>query len=127
MIEIVWELLIKQDGAGKFELVFGPGGAWSKLYGGCDGFRGTTVLRDRENQRRYLVVDLWDAHDQRETALAENDAACADLEASLDALCESRKELGIFRVLAQATVRPRSSAGRRRGRDASQTGRRTSQ
>jgi heme-degrading monooxygenase HmoA len=124
MVEIVCEFVVKEEARGQFELAYGPGGAWSKLFAQHRGFRGTTVLRDTENPRRYLTIDLWETAAQREQALAEHRAECANLDAAFDDWTESRAELGVFRVLAEATVRPRGSAGRTRAGEARRGGRR---
>jgi heme-degrading monooxygenase HmoA len=115
MIEIVCEYVVKEEARGQFELAFGPGGAWSKLCAGSPGFRGTTVLRNTKNPRQYLTIDLWDTEAQREQMLAERKAEYADLDAAFGDWTESRTEVGVFRVLAEATVRPRGRA--RRGKD----------
>ena len=54
MIEIVWEFVVKEEAQGQFELAYGPGGAWSKVFAKGPSFRGTTLLRDTKNQRRYI-------------------------------------------------------------------------
>jgi heme-degrading monooxygenase HmoA len=112
MIEIVWEFVVKEEFRGQFELAYGPGGAWSKLFSGGLGFRGTTLLRDMKNPGRYLSIDFWDTLAQREHLLAEREAEYAKLDAEFAEWTESKREVGIFRVLAEATVRPRSSARR---------------
>jgi hypothetical protein len=112
MVEIVWEFVVKEEDRGQFELAYGPGGAWSKLFARCPGFRGTTVLRDTKDPRRYLTIDLWETAAQREQALAEREAEYSDLEAAFGEWAESRTEVGTFSVLAEATVRPRGRAGR---------------
>jgi hypothetical protein len=89
------------------------GGAWSKLYATSPGFRGTTLLRDQENPQRYLTIDFWDTEDQRVQMLTEHKAEYSKLEADFADWTEFKTEVGIFRVLAEATVRPR---GRRRRR-----------
>jgi heme-degrading monooxygenase HmoA len=111
MVEIVWEFVVKEEARGQFELAYGPGGAWSKLFARCLGFRGTTVLRDTKNPRRYLMIDLWETEAQREQALAERKAEYSDLEAAFDKWTESKTEVGTFSVRAEATVRPRGRAG----------------
>ena len=111
MVEVVWEFVVKEEARGQFELAYGPGGAWSKLFARCPGFRGTTLLRDTKNPRRYLTIDLWETGAQREQALAESKAEYSDLEVALDKWIESKTEVGIFSVLAEATVRPRGRAG----------------
>jgi hypothetical protein len=69
MFEFVWEFVAKEEARGQFELVYGPGGAWSKLFARCPGYRGTNVLRNTENTQRYLTIDLWKTEDQRERVL----------------------------------------------------------
>ncbi len=112
MIEVVWEFIVKEEARGHFELAYGPGGVWSKLFADCRGFRGTILLRDTENPRRYLAIDLWDTVAQRERVQAERSAEYADLHTSLAEWTESNAEVGIFRVLAEATVRSRGRAQR---------------
>jgi heme-degrading monooxygenase HmoA len=114
MIEIVWEYIVKEEARGHFELAFGPGGAWSNLFSGSPGFRGATLLRDMEDPQRYLAIDLWDTPAQREQALGERKAEYANLDATLAGWTESRREVGVFRALAEATVRPWGKS--RRGR-----------
>jgi heme-degrading monooxygenase HmoA len=111
MVEVIWEYVIKEAARAEFELAYGPGGAWSRLFARCPGFRGTTVLRDTENPRRYVAIEIWKTEAQREQALAESRAEYADLEARLGEWTKSRTEVGTFRVMAEATVRPRGKAG----------------
>ena len=71
MIEIIWEYIVKEEFRGQFELAYGPGGAWSKLFANSPGFRGTTILRDTAVPHPHdLTIDLWDTLDQREAFLA---------------------------------------------------------
>jgi heme-degrading monooxygenase HmoA len=125
MIEIVWEFVVKENARGQFELAYGPGGVWSNLFGECPGFRGTTLLRDTKNLRRYLVIDLWDTEAQREQVLTEREAEYTNLETDFADWTESKTEVGIFRVQAEATVRPRGKVQRRKTGDARRRGRRT--
>jgi heme-degrading monooxygenase HmoA len=116
MIEIVFEYVVNEEARGLFELAYGPGGAWSKLYARCQGFRGATLLRDEENPRRYLVIELWDTSADRGQALSEQEAEYADLESTLGGWTETQTKLGTYRVLAEATVRPRGRPRRRKPR-----------
>jgi len=125
MVEIVWEFVVKEEARGQFELAYGPGGAWSELFARCPGFRGTTLLRDTRDRRRYLAIDLWDTEAHREQMLAERQAEYSELEAAFAGWVESRTEVGVFRVLAEATVRPRGRARRSAAGEAGRRGRRT--
>lgn len=113
MIEIVCEFVVKEEAGGQFELAYGPGGVWSKLFAKSAGFRGTTLLRNTKNPRRYLTIDYWDTEAQRDQMLAERQAEYAGLQAALADLTESSAEVGVYRALAEATVRPQSGTRRR--------------
>ena len=58
---------------------------------------------------------MWDTVAQREQILAENRAEYAALEAAFADWAESRHEVGVFRVQAEATVRPRGRTQREVG------------
>ncbi|MCX7669186.1 MAG: antibiotic biosynthesis monooxygenase [Anaerolineae bacterium] len=113
MIEIVREFVVHEEARHRFELAFGPGGAWSQLFGRAAGFRGITLLRDVNERRRYLMIEVWDSEAHRRRALAEQGAEHARLEADLAAMVTSRIELGAFTMLAAAAVRPARGALRR--------------
>ncbi len=106
MVQIVREFVVREEARGPFELAFGPGGLWSRLFARSIGFQGITLLRDTKNPRRYLMVESWGTEAQREQALAEQQEEYAQLEAALAKWTESRAEWGVFRMLAQAAVRP---------------------
>lgn len=112
MIQIAWEWIVKEEFRGLFELAYGPGGAWSKLFERCPGFRGLTLLRDVKSPQRYLAVEFWDTEAQRAELLVGRQAEYAGLEASLGNWVEARTLVGVFRVLAEATVRPYNARGR---------------
>ncbi|HMK07738.1 MAG TPA: antibiotic biosynthesis monooxygenase [Anaerolineales bacterium] len=119
MIQIVWQYEVKEGCRSAFELAYGPGGAWSSLFGKCPGFRGTALLRDTSNPCRYLAVDSWDNEEDRQAMLAENREEHSALDSSFREWTESETRLGVFRLLAEATVRPGGNArhrvhGRRR-------------
>ena len=116
MIQIVWEYVVKDENQGQFELTFGPGGAWSSLFAGCPGFRGTMLMRDAENHLRYLAIDNWDTLAQRDQTIAGCEAEYSRLVDSIGDWTRSGAEIGSFRVLADATVRPRGRAQRRASR-----------
>jgi len=106
MIEIISEFVIKEEARGRFELAYGPGGAWGQVFARSPGFRGLTLLRDTQNRRRYLMIEVWETTAQRERALAERKAEYAALDIVLADWSEVRAEVGAFTMLAEAAVRP---------------------
>jgi heme-degrading monooxygenase HmoA len=120
VIQVVWKYVVKEEARGRFELAYGPGGAWSKLFARCPGFRGTTLLRDTADPRRYLTIDFWDSEAQRDEMLAEHAAEYAALDATFAEWTEAEEEVGVFSLLSQGTVHPvaakrRGGAGQTRG------------
>lgn len=114
MVQIIWEFIIKEENRGNFELAYGPGGAWSRLFARRPGFRGITLLRDTKNPQRYLVIELGETEAQREQALIDQSTSYSDLEAALSGWSQSRIEVGVFRIQVEATVRPFERARRSR-------------
>ncbi len=114
MIEVISEFIVIDSNRGHFELAFGRGGAWGKVFGNCPGYRGTSLLRDVDNPLRYLVIDIWDSPESREDALAEIESEYSELLLAMSEWTFSRTELGTFRIQAEGTVRPKAQARRRR-------------
>ena len=110
MIEIAQEFFVKEEARGQFELAYGPGGAWSNLFARSPGYRGTTVLRDTEDRRRYLTITVWSSAALQARALAQKKVEYAELQATFDAWTESKADLGVFRVLTEAAVRSMGGA-----------------
>lgn len=107
MIQIVWRYVVREERRGEFELAYGPGGAWHRLFGEVPGYRGTVLLHDARDPRRYLTVDTWDGEAERDAFLAAHRDAYAALDASFAAWTEAEEEVGVFHFLAEAAVRPR--------------------
>ncbi len=92
----VWEFTVAPDHVAAFERAYGPDGDWAQLFRGAPGYRGTTLLRDRRDPRRYLTIDAWAS----ETAWTAFRAAKADAFEALDRACEAltieEREIGRF-------------------------------
>jgi len=86
------------------------------LFAKCPGFRGTALLRDTNNPHWYLTVDSWDTEAQRDAMLTEHGAEYSRLDAELRAWTTHEAEIGVYRILAEALVRP--SLSDRRGKAA---------
>ena len=100
MIRIIWEFTVKGDAIALFEQAYGPDGVWAVLFRAYPGYRGTTLLRDADNPRRFLTIDRWESSAQY---LAMHEAARAEY-ARIDAECEGWTEaeakIGEFRECA---------------------------
>ena len=120
MIQVVWEFIVKESAVSQFLRAYGPGGPWSRLFEGYPGFRGTTLLRDTENPRRFLTIDFWETVGHRKRMMVQAKAQYVDLDELLADLTEDEDEIGVFDSLTDTPILPRSTT--RRG---IRTGRRT--
>jgi hypothetical protein len=120
MIHVIWAFVVKAEAIARFERAYGPDGAWARLFRAYQGFRGTTLLRDRGNPRRYLTIDLWDTSAQRRYMLTAGKARYADLDETLADLTESEDEIGTFEAPTIPKPRRRTAV---RGHNAAVTGR----
>ena|SRR5687768_6951756 len=59
MHAIVWEFWARTGREAEFERVYGPEGAWARLFARGEGFLGTELLRDVEARGHYLTIDRW--------------------------------------------------------------------
>jgi hypothetical protein len=107
MIQVIWQYEVKEGARTKFELAYGPGGMWSQLFSKAPGFRGTALLRDSGNPRRYLTVDSWDTEEQRNAMLAQLGEEYSALDSAFREWTEHEAEIGVYRILSEAIVRPR--------------------
>jgi heme-degrading monooxygenase HmoA len=104
MYIIMWEFQPKAGCEEEFEQAYGPRGVWAELFRRADAYRGTELLHDIRNARRYVSIDRWtsqSACDEFRSMLAgEYDAI--DRQCAL--LTESEHLIGAF-ILPQSAHR----------------------
>ncbi|MGH9699176.1 MAG: antibiotic biosynthesis monooxygenase family protein [Candidatus Acidiferrales bacterium] len=96
MIQFVWEFVARPGQTLEFERCYAPDGPWAELFRRAPGYRGTSILRDAEQPRRYLTIDRWDtaaAHQAMRERLAQEYAA---LDRACEQLTESERRIGVF-------------------------------
>jgi heme-degrading monooxygenase HmoA len=57
-----------------FERAYGPEGDWAVFFRGAPGYIGTELLRDLEEDGRYLVIDRWESAEAYNAFLDEHRA-----------------------------------------------------
>ena len=121
MIQIVWQYEVKEAFRAKFELAYGPGGAWSRILGSSPGYRGTVLLRDAHHPHRYLSIENWDAEEELQAFREDHRDECSSMDATFKEWTDAGVRIGVFKLLAEATVRPRTGKGRAGARPRGQT------
>ena len=96
----------------QYTILMDPGRV-SESVSANDGF----IWLDRHiHQRRYLTIELWDSADQRQLAFSEQKTEGDELNSMMANWTDSITEVGIFRVMAEATVRPHGKTRRTKAR-----------
>jgi heme-degrading monooxygenase HmoA len=96
MIQVVWEFVVHPDRVLEFERYYSSVGLWVQLFCKSPGFRGTVLLRDTEDARRFLTIDCWDTV-AAQSAMREHFAEeYCELDRACEELTESEKRVGIF-------------------------------
>ena len=70
MISLIFTYEVRDSA--EFERVYGPDGEWAQFFRAGRGYVGTELLRDVENQGRYVVVDRWESADAYNTFVQEH-------------------------------------------------------
>ncbi len=97
VIHIVWEFVVRPEAVGRFVEAYGPHGDWARLFARHAGFRGTSLLQDADNPRRFLTIDRWETEDHFRRMKADSGAEYARLDSLFAELTEFDRELGVFR------------------------------
>lgn len=61
MYRIVWMFDVRDGNAAEFERVYGPEGAWARLFRNGAGYQGSDLLRDVAREGRYVTIDRWES------------------------------------------------------------------
>lgn len=95
---ILWTYAVRAERTGEFERLYGPEGGWARLMAGHAGYRGTELLRDRADPRRYVTIDRWDSVGDYERFRERTGAEFAALDAQGEALTVEETRIGAFEI-----------------------------
>ena len=96
MYLILWEFLVLSGKENAFEQEYGPEGCWVRLFRQSTGYRGTELVREVENPRRYLTLDRWESREVYERFREQHRELYSALDKSCEALTEREVLLGNF-------------------------------
>jgi quinol monooxygenase YgiN len=95
MIQIVWEFRVTADKRAQFERHYGPSGTWAQFFRD-PAYRGTQLLRDIEDPRRYLTIDSWNDQASYDSFREQHREEYAALDREMESLTHEEKMLGVF-------------------------------
>lgn len=63
----IWEYTIDPARQAEFLAAYKPNGGWAQLMSRHPGYLGTKLLRDVENENRFVTVDHWASKSDRDS------------------------------------------------------------
>jgi quinol monooxygenase YgiN len=60
MLYILWEFTVSAKHREEFERAYGSEGVWAELFRKDPAYLQTILIRDDENQQRFVTIDVWE-------------------------------------------------------------------
>jgi heme-degrading monooxygenase HmoA len=99
VVEFVWEFVARAEQLAAFEEHCSKAGPWAALFARCPGYRGTRLIRDLENPRRFLTVNVWDNLESYQAMRRDFSGEYAELDRTGEGFTESERRIGAFEVI----------------------------
>jgi heme-degrading monooxygenase HmoA len=99
VVEFVWEFVARAEHLAAFEEYYSEAGPWAALFAPCPGYRGTRLIRDLENPRRFLTVDGWDDLESYHAMRRDLSRAYEELDRACEGFTEQERCVGEFEVI----------------------------
>ncbi|HWR34659.1 MAG TPA: antibiotic biosynthesis monooxygenase [Clostridia bacterium] len=99
MIDIVWEFQVREGREEEFEVLYSSSGIWARLFANDPAYRGTTLLRDADQTRRYLTIDRWTSRSEFQKFRQRSSSQYEAIDRQCENLTESEQLLGIFEAV----------------------------
>ena len=92
----IWEFEVKPESRARFEEIYGPEGAWARLFRTNPDYRGTKLIRDLTRPGRYLTLDYWRSGEAFHSFKQAHAAEYATLDKQCESLTEREAMVGEF-------------------------------
>lgn len=99
MIYIIWTFVLSRGMENNFEEVYGPEGAWVRLFRSAEGFLGTELLKDLNDPLRYTTIDRWESVVDFEQFRSTHKEEYETLDHSCERLTSQERLIGVFKEL----------------------------
>ena len=91
---VIWEFVVRPGNEQLFEQIYGPDGDWAQLFRQGQGYCGTMLTRDCDEQRRFLTLDFWETQEDYEEFKSQHEDEYKAIDAKCEALTEKEREIG---------------------------------
>ena len=91
---IIWEFQVREGMEARFEQAYGTRGLWAQFFAAGQGYLGTELIRDAENQQRYVTLDFWTSRAAYRSFRDENLQRYAEIDRECEAMTTREIEIG---------------------------------
>ena len=95
----LWEYEVKPGYEKRFEIAYGPHGAWARLFRGHSNYRETRLLRDPFRPAIYLTLDFWSSREAYEQFIATHSVEYKALDAAGEELTSKERRMGWYELV----------------------------
>ena len=106
MFVILWEFEVKPGCESVFESVYGPRGAWARLFERDPAYLGTHLFRDTNRYLTYLTLDRWSSRKAFEGFRRTHTVEYSSLDAEGEALTLEERHIGSFEATSKSSPEP---------------------
>jgi hypothetical protein len=99
MFLALWEFEVKLGCEKRFEKVYGPEGAWARLFRRHPHYHETRLVRDSFRQNVYLTMDFWSSRQSYETFVQEHKEEYQAIDSEGEELTVSERKLGRYELV----------------------------
>lgn len=96
---IRWAFEVRRGCEREFEKVYGPRGAWVRLFEKQPGYAGTELLHDANRPARSLTIDRWESRESYDAFKERARAEYEKLNARGEALTRTERIVGRFETV----------------------------
>ena len=96
----IWEFHVRPEHIPEFIRHYESRGTWARLFSMAEGYLGTQLLRDRQDQSRFVTLDHWASESLYREFRQRFQAGYTALDRQCEGLTLSERQVGEF---AEAT------------------------
>jgi len=92
----IWEFVVPPESVESFVKAYGADGVWAQLFRRSSAYASTQLLRDRDDDGRFLTVDNWYSESGYREFMNEFKSDYESLDQSLSGLATEERLIGHF-------------------------------
>ncbi len=98
MIQIIWEFRVGEERA-EFLRYYSSVGAWAILFRKSPGYKQTILLRDSQDENRYITIDIWESLEFFSKFKKQFSEEYETLDEECEKFAKDERSIGVFQLI----------------------------